>query len=97
MPKIVYTRRVQIDFLRCRQFLQHKNPLAAKRASAAIDLHLDLLIRHPEAGRPLEDHPALRELPIPFGDAGYVMLYRHLPDRDAVVLLAFRHQKEAGF
>lgn len=97
MPKIVYTRQAQIDFLRCRQFLQHKNPLAAKRAAAAIDLHLDLLSRHPEAGRPLEDHPELRELPIPFGDTGYVALYRYMPDDNVILLLAFRHQKEAGY
>jgi plasmid stabilization system protein ParE len=96
LPTIVYTRKAQIGFLRCRQFLQSKNPLAAQRASAAIDLHLDILSRHPEAGRPLDDLPELRELLIPFGDAGYVMLYRHLPERDAVVLLAFRHQREAG-
>lgn len=97
MPEIVFTRKAQIGFLRCRQFLQSKNPLAAKRAAAAIDLHLDILLRHPEAGRPLTDMPELRELPIPFGDTGYVMLYRYLPDDDVILLLAFRHQKEAGY
>jgi len=97
LPKIIYTRQAQIDFLRCRQFLQRKNPLAAKRASAAIDLHLDLLSRHPEAGRPLEDQPELRELPIPFGDTGYLALYRYLPADNVILLLAFRHQKEAGY
>jgi plasmid stabilization system protein ParE len=97
LPKIVYTQKAQSGFLRCRQFLQSKNPLAAKRASAAIDLQLDILSRHPEAGRPFADMPELRELPIPFGDTGYVALYRYLPDLDLIVLLAFRHQKEAGY
>lgn len=77
--------------------MQRKNPLAAKRAAAAIDLHLDLLIRHPEAGRPVEEQPELRELPIPFGETGYLALYRHLPDDGVILLLAFRHQKEAGY
>ncbi len=48
-------------------------------------------------GRPLPDQPDLRELVIPFGDSGYVALYRHQPAADAVYLLAFRHQKEAGY
>ncbi|ERJ19415.1 plasmid stabilization system protein [Salinisphaera shabanensis E1L3A] len=46
---------------------------------------------------PLSHAPELRELVIPFGDAGYVALYRHAPGDDAVYILAFRHQKEAGF
>jgi hypothetical protein len=41
--------------------------------------------------------PELRELVIPFGGSGYVALYRHEPADDAVYVLAFRHQKEAGF
>jgi hypothetical protein len=43
------------------------------------------------------DEPGLRELLIPFGDSGYVTLYRFMPAEDTVVLLAFRHQKEAGY
>ncbi len=39
----------------------------------------------------------MRELIIAFGDTGYVALYRHDPSNDAVVVLAFRHQKEAGY
>jgi mRNA-degrading endonuclease RelE of RelBE toxin-antitoxin system len=39
----------------------------------------------------------LRELPISYGDAGYVALYRFDPDTDAVYVLAFRHQREAGY
>lgn len=41
--------------------------------------------------------PELRELVIAFGDSGYVALYRHEPAVDAVYILAFRHQKEAGY
>lgn len=51
----------------------------------------------PAMGRPFSDMPELRELPIPFGDSGYVALYRYVPGDDAVYLLAFRHQKEAGY
>ncbi len=37
------------------------------------------------------------ELLIEFGDSGYVALYRFEPKDDAVFVLAFRHQKEAGY
>ncbi|MHB1591804.1 MAG: type II toxin-antitoxin system RelE/ParE family toxin [Sulfuricella sp.] len=36
-----------------------------------------------------------REWPINFGDGGYVALYRY--DGNDAVILAVRHQKEAGF
>lgn len=39
--------------------------------------------------------PEYREWPIDFGSAGYVILYRL--DGEAVVVLAIRHQKEAGY
>lgn len=39
----------------------------------------------------------MRELLIPFGKSGYVALYRHEPDKDVVHILAFRHQREAGY
>ena len=48
-------------------------------------------------GRPLDDQPELRELVIGFGEAGYVALYRYVPSEQAVFVLAFRHQKEAGY
>ena len=41
--------------------------------------------------------PELRELVISFGDSGYVALYRYEPTAEAVHVLAFRHQKEAGY
>jgi len=51
----------------------------------------------PDMGRPFPEAPELRELVISFGDTGYVAFYRHEPGDDAVYVLAFRHQKEAGY
>jgi hypothetical protein len=48
-------------------------------------------------GRPVDDLSELRELIIPFGDSGYVALYHHAVRTDSVYVLAFRHQKEAGY
>lgn len=51
----------------------------------------------PEVGRPFPDLPELRELIIEFGDSGYVALYRYERADDTAYVLAFRHQKEAGY
>ena len=82
---------------RCRRFLAAKNQQAAKRAGQAIERQLALLETNPDIGRPFPDLPELRELIISFGDSGYVTLYRHDPAADAVYVLVFRHQREAGY
>ncbi|WP_438873581.1 type II toxin-antitoxin system RelE/ParE family toxin [Verminephrobacter aporrectodeae] len=82
---------------RCRRFLAVKAPQAARRAGLTIDKQFLLLESAPDVGRPFPQAPELRELVIAFGDSGYVALYRHDPVDDAVYVLAFRHQKEAGY
>lgn len=82
---------------RCRRFLKDRAPEAARRAGQAIDRQFQLLKTTPDIGRPFPEAPELRELLIAFGDSGYVALYRHEPADDAVYILAFRHQKEAGY
>jgi len=74
-----------------------KNPQVARRAGQAIERHFALLETTPEIGRPFPESPELRELPIPFGDSGYVALYRHDPASGIVYILAVRHQREAGY
>lgn len=94
---MIVTAGAAIGLERCRKFLFGKNPLAAERAAAAIGSQFSLLESHPEIGRPQAEVPELRELLIPFGSSGYVALYRFVPGEDAVYVLAFRHQKEAGY
>lgn len=77
------------------RFLAHKNPGAAKRAVQAVRQGVKMLGHQPQLGRPVEDMAeAYREWQIDFGDSGYVVRYRVAPD--AVIILAVRHQKEAG-
>ena len=83
--------------IRCRRFLASRSPVAAERASVVIDQQLTRLETRPEAGRPYRADPELRELVIEFGDSGYLTLYRFDQVADAVVVIAFRHQKEAGY
>lgn len=97
MPRIVTTRGAVAGLQRCRGFLDDKAPEAAYRAAQVIADRFQALQVNPDVGRPLPDRPELRELVIPFGDSGYVALYRHEPADEVVYILAFRHQKEAGY
>lgn len=97
MPQIIITQRAATGLARCREFLIGKNPLAAVRAGKTIEEHLERLEHDPEIGRPFEELLLLRELTIEFGDSGYVALYRYEEKEDRIYVLAFRHQKEAGY
>ena len=97
MSRLIVTEGAVQGLDHCRRFLLEKSAIAAKRAAEVIKYHLSLLQSSPESGRPLDDHPELRELIIPFGDSGYVALYRFDGDSDTLYILAFRHQKEAGY
>ena len=96
MSRVVWTPHALRDAARLHEFLAAKNRAAARRAVGAIRQGVKALGAHPEIGRPVEDMaPEFREWFIPFGDSGYVALYRY--DGDAVVILAVRHGKEAGY
>ena len=62
-----------------------------------IQQRVAMLQTNPEIGRPYPDLPEMRELVISFGDSGYVALYGYAPGDDTVYVVAFRHQKEAGY
>ncbi len=96
MPQVIVTEGAAEGLERCRRFLAVKGTDAARRAGQAIERQFLLLETAPDIGRPFLEMPELRELVIAFGDSGYVALYRHEPAADAVYILAFRHQKEAG-
>ncbi len=96
MPRLIWTPAALGDVERLHDFLKDKNPLAARRAVRAIREGLNLLADQPQVGRPAENmEPEFREWLISFGDSGYVVLY-HFDGEDAVIL-AVRHQREAGY
>ena len=102
MPQVKFAPAALHDLEQLREFLRPKNPAAAKRAAAAITKAVKVLGRHPQIGRPVEktdtDYPdehTYRELPISFGDSGYVVLYRY--EGELVTVLALRHQKEVAY
>lgn len=97
MPQVIVTEGAAEGLERCRRFLATKAPEAVTWVGQAIERQFLLLETEPDIGRPFPEMPDLRELVIAFGDSGYVALYRHDPADDAVYVLAFRHQKEAGY
>ena len=78
------------DRTRLAVFLVQTSPPAAERAVEAIAAGLRRLSRYPESGRIMEG--SRRELPIRFGDSGYVVQYR--VDPDAVVIARIFHMRE---
>lgn len=78
------------------RFLAVKNTDAAKRAVKAIREGVKIIAMQPGAGRPAPDmEPPYREWLINFGDSGYIARYRF--DGQTAIIVAVRHQKEAGY
>ena len=97
MPRLTISEGAAVGLERCRLFLSGRNPAAAKRAAQEIRRHFRLLETNPAIGRPFSGDPDMRELVIGFGDSGYVALYHFDTAADEVIVLAFRHQREAGY
>jgi len=96
MPRLIWSPAALRDVQRLYRFLAEKSPDAAKRAVKAIREGVKVLAHHPDIGRPIEDMELeYREWLIDFGDSGYVALYRF--DGQLAVILAVRHQREAGY
>lgn len=96
MSCLVWTPGASDGLERAYLFLAEKDEEAAIKALDAIDEGSLLLEEFPEAGRPAEDlEPEHRELLIPFGASGYLLLYRI--ENSLVYILAVRHQKESGY
>jgi plasmid stabilization system protein ParE len=96
MPRLIWSPSALRDVQRLHRFLVYTNPDAAQRAVKAIRAGVRVIAQHPEIGRPAEEmEPEYREWLINFGDSGYVALYHF--DGQTAVILAVRHQKEAGY
>lgn len=95
MPKVHFTEQALSDLERIFQFLEQEAPRFAKMTGKEITDAASVLQRHPLIGRPAPHN--LRELVISKGRSGYVALYRFLPSKDRIDILAIRHQRECGF
>jgi toxin ParE1/3/4 len=94
--KLAWSPDALLGIQRAYRFLAEKDRDAAKAAAGAIRKQAAILKKFPEAGRPADDlDPEHRELLVPFGVSGYVMVYE--VHADHVLALAVRHQKESGY
>lgn len=96
--RIVYASRALDDLARVFRFLAEHDPAAAVASASAIRSAVEMLAQHPYAGRRVEGvQREVRELVISFGKTGYVALYRFIPVKGEVRILALRHQRELDF
>lgn len=100
--RVRLTREAEQDLLRLFDFLLQReierggDLQLAQRALQAIHDGFALLERTPFTCRKAGADAFLRELVIPFGNAGYVALFE-IVDRANVVVAAVRHQREDDY
>src|SRR2546426_12332653 len=95
MAGVSYAPRAFADLEGLCASLAETDPRAASQTIALVLDAVAILKRHPLMGRPAEAD--LRELVISRGKSGYIALYRYDGGRDRVLVLAVRHQREAGY
>jgi addiction module RelE/StbE family toxin len=95
VAQVIYVDEALLDLERLFNFVAEQDLEAATTAVQHIREAVELLERHPLIGR-LAEH-GLRELVISYGKSGYVVLYEFLEAEDVVLVLALRHQREAGY
>lgn len=95
--RVRYTKAAREDLKRLYGHLLDRDVKAARRARAKIAKGVELLQEFPFTCRKAApDSPFLRELVIPFGSSGYVMLFE-IEDASSVTILAVRHQREDDY
>ena len=91
MAQVVYTQNALANLERAFDFLAEHDPHAVVASAAAIREAVETLSNHPLIGRRVEGN--VRELVISYGKTGYIALYRFLPQRNLIRILAIRDQR----
>jgi len=97
--RVRFTADARRDLDQLYDFLLERDLNAAEEAVKAIEEALAILEKFPFACRKAADGrygPLLRELVIPFGSAGCVVLFE-INGRHLVTILAVRHQRESDY
>lgn len=95
MAQVIYSPAAWADLERLAEFLLEDNAAAALETYDLVTGAIAVLVHHPLIGRPCSGE--LRELVISRGKSGYLALYGYDEERDCAVVLAIRHQREAGY
>lgn len=91
--KVEWSAAALADLDRFALFLQNRFPKMAELVAREIVQKSDLLIEHPELGRPLGRRLEIRQVVVRVLNASYVIGYRVTHDR--VVVLGVFHGREA--
>ena len=95
MARVEVTERALADLERLFDFIAEEDPARARKQVLSVRRAFELLAEHPLLGREAEE--GRRELVLSRGRYGYSAKYRWLPAEDTVLILAVRHQREAGY
>ena len=95
MARVEVSTRALRDLERLFDFVAETDPLRAAAHVSSVRAAFEVLADHPLLGRLAED--GRRELVLSRGKYGYIAKYRWLPAEDVVLVLAVRHQREAGY
>jgi plasmid stabilization system protein ParE len=95
--RLSYTQSFYDDLDRVLDFQFERYPALADRTVVAIRKALQILEDFPLMGRRAsQEDPLLRELVVPFGSTGYIVLFKVMNEQ-SVVILAIRHQREDDY
>lgn len=95
MARVEVSVRALRDLERLLDFVAEVDPDRALAQVSSVWAAFEVLADHPLLGRIAED--GRRELVLSRGKYGYIAKYRWLPAEDVVLILAARHQREAGY
>ena len=95
MARVQITTRALADLEGLFEFKAVHNPKRARERILSVRRAFELLSDHPLLGHLAED--GRRELVLSRGRYGCAAKYRRVPAEDVVLILAVRHQLEAGF
>ena len=95
MATVEITQRALADLERLFDFIAAENLQKASEQILSVGKALELLADHPLLGRAAEE--GRRELILSRGRYGCIAKHRWLPAEDIVLILAVRHQLEAGY
>lgn len=94
---IKLTAKAREDLRRLYAYMLDWDEDAAARALEAITSAMKLLEQFPFSCRKAPGgNPLLRELLVPFGSSGYIVLFR-IDGSEAVTVAAIRHQREDDY
>ncbi|CDZ29491.1 type II toxin-antitoxin system RelE/ParE family toxin [Neorhizobium galegae] len=95
--RLQYTREFYEDFERYYGNLAEIDLQLAERVFDAMQKAIKVLEDFPFAGRrAVSENAFARELLVPFGSSGYILLYE-VEDSETVTILAVRHQREDDY